>query len=479
MKKISKIISVLLISAILVTSFNFNTRADQELHKNVKLSVFGGDTVSVMGLILNYDNNLYLSLRGVAYALRNTEKAFSLNVTDGKIDITTGIPFSEPPFLWTEEELLDMSKLKYQRNELYVDGAEKKYFSLIGGVGDGEKDVFMNASTIALLLDVDFDVDSNGVTINADESFHTSVEEITNSGYMQGTNSLIVGDGTTGDVYFAYNEDSPELIASTTKLMTYFVIMDALSEGKITPNDSVMISKEVEELSSGIDGVISLSAGTSVLFSELMYGMLLKSSNECALALSEHAYGTESDFVAKMNEKAGELSLLEAEFYNCNGLPVYDNQFIPAKMQNHMSARDMFILASELVNTYPEVLDITSTKTMSLPSLSCEVKNTNALLYNVPSVKGLKTGTTNKSGACLVTCAQVEKNGENHNIIGVLFGAEGEAERATISEIMIRFAMDELYTYEGGEKMEEEPTGIPNDPEQVMKKLIKTAFKDM
>lgn len=475
MKKLSKLTAVLLACAVLITGLNYNAKADQEVHKNVRVSCEGED-VSVMGLVLNYDHNLYVSLRGIAYILRNTSKAFSFEINDSAINVTTGVPFTEPPYLWTEEELIDISKISLARNEINVDGIERKYYSLIGNVGEGSKDAFMNVVSVAMMLNADFDVDSNGIVIHPDEPFHVSKAEIENSGYTQGTNALLVGDGTTGDVFFSYNEESPELIASTTKLMTYFVMMDAVARGDISLDDSVMISKCAEDLSNGIDGVIKVSAGSSIPLNELIYGMILKSSNECALAIAEHVAGTEAAFVEKMNDKASELSLIEAEFYNCNGLPIYEDQFIPAKMQNHMSAKDMFILASNLVNTYPEVLEITSIKTLSLPSLGTEVKNTNAILYNIDAVKGLKTGTTNKSGACLITCAPVEKDGKTHNIISVLFGAESEVERATISEVMVRFGMDELKTYEGTGEVEEEPAGIPSDPEQVMKKLIKTAF---
>lgn len=476
MKKLNKFISLIVMVAILVCSFHIRANADAELHKNVKILVNGEEKCTAMGLIVNYDNNLYISLRAVAYALAGTQKAFSVSVTGDEIAISTGESYYEAPFVWTEEELLDDSKLKLARYSLKINGEDKKYYSLIGNVSDGEKDAFMNPISIAMMLDMDMEVGPDGIMIKPENTFSISAEELDNTEYMQGVNSVLAGDGTTGDIYYAYDDDETVPIASTTKLMTYFVMMDAVSEGRISLDDNVVLSKNAQELSEGIDAVIPMSAGTSVPLRELICGMLLKSSNECALAIAEHVAGSEHEFVKLMNEKAAALGLKDASFYNSNGLPVYMEQIVPAKMQNRMTASDMFILASELVKNYPEVLDITSTKEMNLPTLGQSVKTTNALLYNINQVRGLKTGTTNKSGACLVTCTPMEKDGQIHNLITVLYGAESETERATISEVLVRYAMAELYTYES-QNVEEEFTGIPADPEMVVRKLVDTAIK--
>lgn len=199
--------------------------------------------------------------------------------------------------------------------------------------------------------------------------------------------------------------------------------------------------------------------------------MLISSSNECALAIAEHVATSEELFVERMNTKVSELNLENAKFYNCNGLPVYEKQTLPAKMQNHMTATDMFTLTASLVNTYPEILNITSEKKISLNSLKYEAKNTNALLYNMDGVMGLKTGTTNKSGACLVVSIPVEKDGKTHNLICVLFGAEGELDRALVAEIASRIAISKL---EGVKPVSDEKYEIVlEDPEIDVQRMLR------
>lgn len=473
MKISKKITAFALIIVMLVVPASVSTSAaDTESHKNIKISVNGEDKCNVMGLILNYDNNLYISMMGVAYALKDTAKGFDFDVSDGEIHIDTSERREVEPYLWSQEELSETSNLKYARNELTIDGVSRRYYSMTGHVGEGETDVFMNPVTIAMMFDIKITVDETGVSINTESGYDVSAEEMESSGYMQGVNSLYIGDATTGDVYYEFNKDTIVPIASTTKLMTYYLLMDAVSAGSVSLDDNVTLSKNAQLLSEAIDGVIPMTEGAIVPLRELIYGMLLKSSNECALAIAEYVSGSEEAFVGRMNEKAIEAGLTDATFYNCNGLPVYDKQLVPAKMQNRMTSKDMFTLCRGILSDYPQILDITSVKSMELPVLSQSVKNTNAVLYNIDEVKGLKTGTTNKSGACLVTCAELQKDGQNHYLVCVLFGAEGEADRATVSEMAIRYAMKELYVHESTPVVEEEE-GIPQNPEDVVKKLIK------
>ena len=448
--------------------------ADLEIRKNYNIVVDGVPQCTVMALELNYDNNLYISLRGLAYALRETGCAYTPFINEDEIEISTGLDFYEEPHTWSEEELLERSKMALSRNAIKIDGIDRKYYSLIGNLGDDGMDAFMSPIHIAMILNTDITVNDGEIVINTSEPFSISDVDLENSGYLQGVNSLFVGDGTTGEEYICYDDNEILPIASTTKLMTYLVMMDAVSDGVISLDDTVVLSPEAERLSNGIDGVIKMTAGTEVPISELICGMLLASSNECALAIAEHVAGSESAFVDMMNEKADELGLIDAKFYNCNGLPVYKDQLLPAKMQNHMTSREMFRLVSEILYRYPQITEITSIKTTTLSTFEKEVKNTNAILYNIDEVKGLKTGTTNKSGACLVSCAQIENNGEIHNLISVLFGAEGEYDRSTISEIAMRYAMNKL---NGTVKESEESYNeIPQNPELVVQKLIRNAI---
>lgn len=446
MKKSSRFVAVVLILTVLVTGFPTGTYADSSIRKTCSVSVNGGENINISALELNYDDNMYISLKGIAYCLKETNKAISVSVGGGEININTGQSYYETPGRWTDEELESRPKWKLSRTPVYVDGQERRFYSIVGSAYESRiDDAFFSPLRLAMALDVNIEIVDGVICINTAEDFNISDVQLENSGYLQGINSLLIGDGTTGDVYFDHDGNEEVPIASTTKLMTYFVLMDAVSKGEVSLDDMANISDEARRLSEGIDGLVSFEGISQVPLNELVAGMLISSVNECALAIAEHVSGTEEAFVDRMNEKACELGLEGAYFYNSNGLPVYDNQTLPAKMQNHMTANDMFILASELVKQYPQILDITSVKKMPLPSLAYEAKNTNALLYNMSEVMGLKTGTTNKSGACLVVVMPVEKDGETHNLICTLFGAEGELDRALVAEVSSRIALSKLY----------------------------------
>lgn len=470
MRRVRKTISFILMTVILAMCIPLTAFADSSVRKNITVSVNGENAGQIAALDLNYDENMYVSLKGIAYVLKTTEKNINVTVSGDEINVYTGSAFDGTMQTWGDE-ISELTQWKLKRTPFYIDGVEKKYYSITGTVGDSGTDTFLSPVRIAMMLNISIDVQDGNLIINTGDEFRLSDVTLENSGYLQGINSLVIGDGTTGEVYFDHDGDEVVPIASTTKLMTYFVTMDAVNRGDISLDDNVSISQNAVNLSEGIDGLVSFEGISSVPLTELIYGMLLPSCNECALAIAEHVAGSEEAFVVLMNEKAAELGLEKAVFYNSNGLPVYEDTLLPAKLQNHMTAQEMFILASALVNTYPEVLDITSVKVKELTTLKYTAKNTNALLYNMDGIKGLKTGTTNKAGACLVTVMPAEKNGEEHNLICTLFGAEGELDRALVAEMANRIAL----TKSSGVKevVEEKFTITPDDPETDVQRMLR------
>ena len=471
MKIINKAVTLLLIVSLVIMADTIPVNADSSVRKTVSVCVNGTENISISALEVNYDDNMYISLKGLAYCLKDTAKAINVTVEANEINVETSASFYENPGIFTEEELKDRPKWKLSRTPFYIDNVERKYYSLVAKTYEEEiYDAFLSPLRLAMAFNLDLQIKDDVIYINTDSDFNISDAQLENSGYLQGINALLIGDALTGDTYFSHNGQSAVPIASTSKLMTYYVMMDAVSNNEISLEDSVIISDNVRSLSEGIDGLVSFEGINEATLSDLIYAMLISSSNECALAIAEHVAGSEELFVERMNAKVSELNLENAEFYNCNGLPVYENQTLPAKMQNHMSATDMFMLTASLVNTYPEILNITSVKKISLPSLKYEAKNTNALLYNMDGVMGLKTGTTNKSGACLVVAIPVEKDNETHNLICVLFGAEGELDRALVAEIASRIAISKL---EGVKPISDEKYEIVlEDPEIDVQRML-------
>ena len=143
-----------------------------------------------------------------------------------------------------------------------------------------------------------------------------------------------------------------------------------------------------------------------------------------------------------MNERADELGMTSAVFYNPNGLPVYTKGTVTAKVQNMMSADDMFKLSSYILNNYPQITDITSLKYCTISSFNYTTANNNPLVYNISGVNGLKTGVTNRAGSCLVASVPITFENETHNIVLAIFGAENSAERGTAAEVLMRAAIN-------------------------------------
>ena len=330
-----------------------------------------------------------------------------------------------------------------------------------------------------MILDVNISVPAAGsLQVHTQDSFRISPDVLEQAGYFYGVNSVLVGDATTGEIYYRYQSDAPCPIASTSKLMTCLLVMDAISAGQINPEKIVTVSEAASRLAASGDGVIPLEAGAQITVEELLLGALLPSSNECALCLAEAVAGSEEAFVQMMNQKAQELGLSQAMFYNSHGLPSYTKDPIPSKRQNRMSAEDMFRLVSYLLKVYPQITDITSLESAALQSLDLEVRNTNPLLRNMPEVTGLKTGTTNKAGACLVTTLAADDGTAEHDLAVIVLGTEDSIERGRVSGLLARYALDVFYTGTEATGAGTQIFGeLPTHAEAAVDRILRTAKK--
>lgn len=199
--------------------------------------------------------------------------------------------------------------------------------------------------------------------------------------------ACVLMDADSGRVLYEKNGRQRMLIASTTKLMTALV---ALEQGTLTDVVTVTASHMAEGSS------MYLRAGEKLTLEELLYGLLLCSGNDAALAVTECAGGLEP-FVALMNEKAAALGMADTHFANPNGL---DDE------EHYSTARDMAQLARAAVNE-PTLLRMASTRQASIGGRT--LTNHNKLLDRMEGCLGLKTGYTKAAGRTLVSCA--EKDG--------------------------------------------------------------------
>lgn len=195
-------------------------------------------------------------------------------------------------------------------------------------------------------------------------------------------------DGVTGRILYSKAEEEQALIASTTKIMTALVVCEqcnVLSRFKI-PKEAV-----------GIEGSsMYLKEGEILTIQELLYGLMLSSGNDAAVALAIFCGGNPSDFVELMNDKARLLGLTGTHFANPNGLDAPDH---------HSTAKDLATLAAYAMEN-PIFAKTVSTKTISAGGRY--LRNHNKLLWMVPGADGVKTGYTKAAGRALVSSATRE-----------------------------------------------------------------------
>lgn len=197
--------------------------------------------------------------------------------------------------------------------------------------------------------------------------------------------SAILIDADTGQVLYEHNADTPSLIASTTKIMTALVALEHLP-----PEQEVTIPKEAV----GIEGSsLYLQAGEKLTVEALVYGLLLHSGNDAAVALALVGAGSVAEFVDLMNLKAQKLGLTHTHFENPNGL---DGE------NHHSSARDLAVLTQNALNN-ELFAKIVSTKAIQIGGRS--LTNHNRLLWSCEGCIGVKTGYTKAAGRTLVSAA--------------------------------------------------------------------------
>jgi D-alanyl-D-alanine carboxypeptidase (penicillin-binding protein 5/6) len=204
--------------------------------------------------------------------------------------------------------------------------------------------------------------------------------------------SAVVMEASTGRVLFEKDAHVKMPMASTTKVMTAIV---ALEYGN--PNDVVTVSQNA----SGIEGSsIWLSVGEKMTLSDMLYGLMLASGNDAAVAIAEHVGGSLDGFVDLMNKKAQDIGAYNTHFANPNGLPADGH---------YTTAYDLALICAYAMQN-ENFREIVKTQYKTLPWEGHEwdrvVKNKNKILWNYEGGNGIKTGYTKEAGRCLTAAAQ-------------------------------------------------------------------------
>jgi len=235
--------------------------------------------------------------------------------------------------------------------------------------------------------------------------------------------SAIVMDVESGRVLFEKNAYSKMPMASTTKIMTAIV---ALENGSL--DDTVTVSKRAASV---WGSTINLKTGDKLKLRDMMYGLLLNSGNDAAIAIAEHIGGTVENFLKMMNRKAGLIGARNTSFKSPHGLD----------MAGHYSTAYDLALITRYALENPTFSEIVRTRSVSI--LNKSLHNTNEMLDIYPGADGVKTGYTGQAGRCLVTSA----TRDNWRIISVVLNCSTRNKRAQSSKSILNYAFNNYKPY--------------------------------
>ncbi|MFL5767182.1 MAG: D-alanyl-D-alanine carboxypeptidase family protein, partial [Actinomycetota bacterium] len=220
----------------------------------------------------------------------------------------------------------------------------------------------------------------------------------------------ILGDLSTGQVLFSKSPDHPRPIASLTKIMTALLTLERLDPSTVVTVRPEAAPGQVAGLSE-----LGLVAGERITVHDLLYGLMLASANDAAVALAQKISGTVDAFVSLMNRRAGKLGLAHSRFFSPNGL---DDR-------GYSTPRDLFELTREAYEQ-PLFGKITRTKFADVSGPNGKprhLQNRNVLLWLYPGAFGVKTGYTRAAGYCVVAAAEQD----GLQLVVVVLGEPGEA----------------------------------------------------
>lgn len=233
--------------------------------------------------------------------------------------------------------------------------------------------------------------------------------------------AYILMDASSGNILAANNPDEHRPPASLTKLMTLYVVANALKNGQIHLDDPVKISDKAWKMEGSR---MFASVNTEVPLKDLIDGVIVASGNDATVALAEYTGGNEQTFVDMMNQTAQTLGMQNTHFTDSTGMPNPDH---------YTTSRDMAILARAWVNNFPEYYPWFKEKWITYNKI--KQPNRNRLLWRDDTVDGIKTGHTDAAGFCLISSAQ--RNGTR--LIAVLMGAPTDSARANESEALLNY----------------------------------------
>lgn len=242
--------------------------------------------------------------------------------------------------------------------------------------------------------------------------------------------AFILVDVNSGKIIAEKNSDQKLQPASLTKMMTLYVISNALMQEQIHLTDKVRVTHNAWKIGGSR---MFVKEGQEVTIEDLLKGIIVDSGNDACVAIAEHLGGSEAGFAEIMNEQAKRLGMHQSHFTDSTGLP--DKNL-------YTTANDLAILGKALINDFPKLYTLYQEKWFTFNGI--RQPNRNRLLWRNNQVDGIKTGHTSEAGFCLVASAKRD----NMRLLSVVLGSPSDSIRADDSERLLNYGFRFYETHE-------------------------------
>jgi serine-type D-Ala-D-Ala carboxypeptidase (penicillin-binding protein 5/6) len=252
----------------------------------------------------------------------------------------------------------------------------------------------------------------------------------------------ILLDLASGQVLAEREADAPADPASLTKLMTAYLVFNALRDKKLTLEQTLPVSKRAWDERKGGGSLMFIDTTMSPKVDELLRGMIVQSGNDASVALAEGVAGSVETFVEQMNRQAAAWGLKQTKFRNVTGLSEPGHQ---------STARDVALIASKIIQEHPGFYPLYSIRQYAYNNIRQD--NRNMLLGRDPSIDGMKTGYTDAAGYCLVASAARDLPNGKRRLLSVVLGTASREARASESQKLLNWgwsAWDAIRLFEAG-----------------------------
>jgi D-alanyl-D-alanine carboxypeptidase len=228
-----------------------------------------------------------------------------------------------------------------------------------------------------------------------------------------GRHAVFVVDANTGRILYQSSADELRFPASLAKLMTLYLIFEAIEQGRLNYRTKIRFSANAVEAQ---PTKLDVEEGTEIDLIDAIRALIVKSANDVAVAVAEHIAGSEARFAQMMTQRARQLGMTATQFRNASGLP---------EPEQFTTARDMITLALRLQDDFPQHYPLFATRTFTFNGET--FRNHNTLLFSYEGIDGMKTGYTRASGFNVVSSV---RRGRKH-VVAVVFGGATAALRNT------------------------------------------------